>query len=493
MSCPKLTPTPTMVRTGTRTLEEVDRAEEPPNGSGRGERRNNHGNKSIAKYSFEGKMKDGPISKLTITKTGHRPSQFKKISDALPVLCADKNFRGLDEVLHTGPDPVKTDFMPAYPDANWCSTTHHVQITIVNPDTEAEDDGLRPVRYQMMEQTHVTDKNLQKELLSEYEHNSKNKSQEYTKFLVDKKSLIMILFGQCDEATQTKISLGATYTADHDAGRLLAFFDRMRTVCFGGDDSGLSYRPYKQVITIKSLNTYTNNDPQDPHGYKEQVKIKYKATKAIVGKFPNGTATLLDILNKAEIPLDWAGYCFLLEENQLMWGLRADALNQAMLYLMNSKNKNAKKDLHLAYSQGNNTAYSTNIESAARYLSTQYPNNKPTNQRGGNKGDKRRGDDPKSEDKDSNTGDTTGAHVEDTTTNEDITAPSGGASLGAHISDTNKKPSRLSRMVDEILGAHHVNDDFWDNTNPTDVSIDTVNSEEKMTGSHTTKFHTHED
>ena len=41
-------------------------------------------------------------------------------------------------------------------------------------------------------------------------------------------------------------------------------------------------------------------------------------------------------------------------------------------------------------------------------------------------------------------------------------------------------------MVDEILGAHPVNDDFWDNTNPTDVSIDTVNSEEKMAGSHIT-------
>ena len=50
------------------------RGQGSPNGSGRGDRRNNPGNNSIAKYSFEGKMKDGPISKLTITKTGHRPS-----------------------------------------------------------------------------------------------------------------------------------------------------------------------------------------------------------------------------------------------------------------------------------------------------------------------------------------------------------------------------------------------------------------------------------
>ena len=33
-------------------------------------------------------------------------------------------------------------------------------------------------------------------------------------------------------------------------------------------------------------------------------------------------------------------------------------------------------------------------------------------------------------------------------------------------------------------------DDFWDNTNPTDVSIDTMNSKEMMVGRHITKLHT---
>ena len=134
------------------------------------------------------------------------------------------------------------------------------------------------------------------------------------------------------------------------------------------------------------------------HGFKEQVKIKFEATKAIVGKFPNGTAALTHLLSKAEPPLDWDGYCTLPEENQLVWEQRADTLNQAMIYLMNSKNKNAKKDLRLAYSQGNYITYPPDTEAAARYLSTQYPNNKPANQRGNNKGNKRKGDDPKSED-----------------------------------------------------------------------------------------------
>ena len=43
------------------------------------------------------------------------------------------------------------------------------------------------------------------------------------------------------------------------------------------------------------------------------------------------------------------------------------------------------------------------------------------------------------------------------------------------------------------MGAHPIDDNFWDNTNPADVSVDTVNSEEQITGSHVTEFLTHED
>ena len=107
----------------------------------------------------------------------------------------------------------------------------------------------------------------------------------------------------------------------------------------------------EQVVAIKSLNTYTNNEVNDPNGYKEQVKIKYEATKVIVGRFPNGTATLMHLLSNAEPALDWDGYCALPAETRLVWETRADALNQAMIFIMNSKNEIAKKDLQVAYSQ----------------------------------------------------------------------------------------------------------------------------------------------
>ena len=112
-------------------------------------------------------MKGGPISKLLMIKTGHRPIQFKKITDTLPVLCADKNFQSLNEVLWTGINLVETNFMPTYPNANQWYTTHHVQVSIVAPTNQADRvTGKLPVCYQMMEQTHIFDANLMKELLS---------------------------------------------------------------------------------------------------------------------------------------------------------------------------------------------------------------------------------------------------------------------------------------------------------------------------------------
>ena len=49
------------------------------------------------------------------------------------------------------------------------------------------------------------------------------------------------------------------------------------------------------------MNNFTNVNPSDPHGFKEELKIKYEAVLAVVGKFPNGTGPMLELL-KAEAP-----------------------------------------------------------------------------------------------------------------------------------------------------------------------------------------------
>ena len=103
-----------------------------------------------------------------------------------------------------------------------------------------------------------------------------------------------------------------------------------------------------------------------------------------------------------------------------------------------------------------------------------------------------KGDDPKFEEKDNNTDGTVGAHGGDTTPPEESTAPNGGASIGDHILEANEQSSRPSQTVEEILGSHSMsNDDFWGGFNPSDMSIDTVNSKEITTGSHITKQSTY--
>ena len=113
------------------------------------------------------------------------------------------------------------------------------------------------------------------------------------------------------------------------------------------------------------MNNFSNNKLYAPHDYKEEVKIKYDFVRAIAGKFPNGTAAMMLLLAVAVPALDWAAYCLLTPDEQLTWEERGNELTKAMLYLMNSKNKQAKKDLCLAYSQRNMKAFSPNIKTMA--------------------------------------------------------------------------------------------------------------------------------
>ena len=120
--------------------------------------------------------------------------------------------------------------------------------------------------------------------------------------------------------------------------------------------------------------------------FKEELKIKYDAVLAVVGKFPNGTGPMLELL-AAEVPvLAWVDYCAIAVADQEIWEAKGDSSTKAMLLLMNSKNDAAKKDLRLSYSQGNKKAYPETVEVMARYLLTQYNNkvsNNPHDKKGG--------------------------------------------------------------------------------------------------------------
>ena len=77
----------------------------------------------------------------------------------------------------------------------------------------------------MEQRTHVSDATLQKQLLLEYNQNSKIKFQEFFKFVADKKALMTIIFGHCDKATKTEITPGANYNVDCQAENLIEFLN----------------------------------------------------------------------------------------------------------------------------------------------------------------------------------------------------------------------------------------------------------------------------
>ena len=90
----------------------------------------------------------------------------------------------------------------------------------------------------------------------------------------------------------------------------------LQTDCYRSNNGGLSHKPYKNVVVVKSFNNFSNAKQNDPHGFKEELKIKYNAVLAVVGKFPNGIGPMLELL-AAEVPaLDLDAHCGMSVANQ---------------------------------------------------------------------------------------------------------------------------------------------------------------------------------
>ena len=95
----------------------------------------------------------------------------------------------------------------------------------------------------------------------------------------------------------------------------------------------------------------------------------------------------MELLQGEPTSLTRVNYYVMTVAYQAIWEERDDAVTKVMFLLLSSKNNNAKKDLCLAYSQGNKTAYPLTAKAMARYMWTQYPNKNPGHQRNGKNGD----------------------------------------------------------------------------------------------------------
>ena len=164
--------------------------------------------------------------------------------------------------------------------------------------------------HQVGAKTHVLNANLQKQLLSEFDQKSKIKSQEFSKFVANKKALYIWAIWQSVLSCSQK-----NYPVNPQAGRLIEFLNQLHTF-FWSDNSSLSFGPYKQVIVVKLMNNYSNNKPDDPYGFKEEVKIKHDVVKAVASRFLNGTAAMMKLLSGEAPPIDWDDYCQLTLSNK---------------------------------------------------------------------------------------------------------------------------------------------------------------------------------
>ena len=141
-----------------------------------------------------------------------------------------------------------------------------------------------------------------------------------------------IIFCQCNNATKTKIILGKTYKTDCWDGSIINFLARLQTFCNRNADGGLSFRLYKQVVSVKSLNNFSNNKPHNPHGFKKEIKIKCDVLLGGGKKVPNRTRAMMELL-KVEVPaLDWAAYCAMPVTEQVVWKEKGDAFIKSILF-----------------------------------------------------------------------------------------------------------------------------------------------------------------
>ena len=104
----------------------------------------------------------------------------------------------------------------------------HVQMDTVNLNAVLDAAGACPIIQVMVAKTNVFNANMQKRLLSEHNLKSKIKSQEWAKLNADKKALMTTICGQYDNATLTKLALGANYAADCDDENLINFLQKLK-------------------------------------------------------------------------------------------------------------------------------------------------------------------------------------------------------------------------------------------------------------------------
>ena len=205
------------------------------------------------------------------------------------------------------------------------------------------------------------------------------------------------------------------------------------------------------------------------YDFVDAVKNHYAAAKAAGWKFPMGTASLIHLLKIDNPDAEnnqalWDIYIAMEAENKTAIELRAEHHDIAVLALHNSCMPQAIHEYAASYMRGNRQAYPTTAEAVARNLTDNYkvvlknnqkPKKKPTN---------------KSNDEEQ----IAGGHVQDNAEDNQE------GTQGAHIIVNNESSGRKSYTINQMLGAHPIDDPIWNLNSTMSDKEEEVNEEELL-------------
>ena len=204
------------------------------------------------------------------------------------------------------------------------------------------------------------------------------------------------------------------------------------------------------------------------YDFVDGVKNHYASAKAAGYKFPMGTASLMHLLKTNHPNADnnqalWNIYIAMEAEDKTVIELWAENHDMAVLALHNSCMPQAIHEYAASYMQGNRQAYPTTAEAVARNLTNNYkvvlknnqkPKKKPANQSGEEQ--------------------TAGGHVQD---NADDNQE---GTQGAHIIVNNESSERKSYTIDQMLGAHPIDDPIWNLNSTMSDEEEEINEEDSL-------------
>ena len=430
------------------------------------------------KSGFQGNLQDGALKGMVITDGNARSTQFEKLLLCIPTYCAEKGYTGLNEIVKNENDWDEDNFFTPEPDLSQWSKTLNIEV--------GKDATGAPV---MCDKVIITDQPLCDSKMKEYDRKNKYEHTRWNKCQEDKSALITIIHGQLDDGTKNNLELSPEYEKAVVNADLVTVIKILRKICYGTDDGGMSFKPYKATVAVKSLNNFTNPKTSNPHKFKDELKTKYKGTLAIANRFPNGTVYMEEMLSRHDPPKTIEDYFKMTADQQTHWEKEGDKLNIAMLFLLNSKNETMKKELRLAYSQGSTDCYPLEPDAMARLYATQYRVKNGKDPKGnGTKHTKPSNDKDEENPEDDEQQETLGAHVgpgegpDDAPNNNNDNSDTADGTAGVH--HVNNAVEQVD--INELLGSHPVDDPLWDTNDDIadDGSLDSNLSAEEIIGMH---------